>query len=58
MLFQNNIWREKGNRVVKLKKEGGKVRGISLPNFKTYYAVIVIKTECFWWKAAVLQKTL
>lgn len=47
MLFQNS--EKKGNRVVKLKKgrEGGKVKGI-VCNLR--YAVIVIKTECFWWR--------
>ena len=45
------VWKGKrlriANTILKKKRE---VRRLTLPNFRTYYKAIILKTECYWWK--------
>ena len=42
------IWNLKGSQRVEIVMKKNKPRGLSLPDFKTYYRATVIKTMWYW----------
>lgn len=43
------MWRGKRSRIVnKILTEKNKVKGLTLPDLKTYYKDRIIKTVCYW----------
>lgn len=38
------IWKDKGTRIAKTMFKMNKVGGIMVPNYKTYYEIIIIRT--------------
>ena len=44
------IWKFKGPSIVKTILKKKKVEGTILPNFKTYFKIITIKTVWYWYR--------
>ena len=49
-LLSKVMWHGKGAKIAKMVLTKNKVRGIGLPDVKTYYIAIVIKTVWYRWR--------